>query len=325
MSKITPFHLDIDKYMLDCSARGLSSKTLSSYEQTLKLFARYCEDTFGIDDSRKLKAEHLNAYIRDVRERGKFKINGFESAKNYPERREDFGKKVSETTIANYTRNIKAYYAYLYEERYITKNVMQDVKTPKPARKMKMLLEDNEVMQFFRAFDVTRFDQYRDWILAQLIFDCGARISELTATVIADFDLRNNALLLRETKNKKERIVYYSDSMKRLLRSWFDYKDRYSSAEYAFPTNRGSRVKIEGVERSFRLRARDCGIHVTPHLLRNNFAKRYLINGGDLATLSRLLGHSSLEVTANIYLDFSDREVMRKYQKHSPLDNLRKK
>lgn len=92
-----------------------------------------------------------------------------------------------------------------------------------------------------------------------------------------------------------------------------------------FPQIEAPRVKIEGVERSFRLRARDCGIHVTPHLLRNNFAKRYLINGGDLATLSRLLGHSSLEVTANIYLDFSDREVMRKYQKHSPLDNLRKK
>lgn len=322
MGKITPFMLDIDRYMLDCSAKGLSPKTLKSYEQTLRLFARYCHEVFDIDDSRVLKAEHLNAYIRDVRERGKFKNAGFEEAKNHPTNRKDFGKPVSETTIANYVRNIKAYYSYLYEERWISTNAMKDVSTPKPKRKMKQLLEDNEVKQFFRAFDVTRFDQYRDWIIAQLIFDCGARISELTATVTADFDLRNNALLLRETKNRKERIVYYSDTMKRLLRSWFDYKDRYSNADYAFPTNRGTRVRVEGIERSFRLRAADCKTHVTPHLLRNNFAKRYLINGGDLATLSRLLGHASLEVTANIYLDFADKEIMRKYQQHSPLQNL---
>lgn len=322
MAKITPFMLDIDRYMLDSTAKGLAPKTLSSYEQSLKLFARYVQDVFEIEDGRKLKAEHLRAYIRDVRERGKYKIIGHEAAKNSPTHRKDFGKKVSETTVANYTRNIKAFYSYLLEERWTDTNLMKDVTVPKPARKMKVLLEDNEIKQFFRAFDVTKFDQYRDWIIAQLIFDSGIRISELTATVVADFDLRNNALLLRETKNKKERIVYYSDTMKRLLRSWFDYKDRYGNSEWAFPTNRGTRVRVEGLERSFRLRAADCHIHVTPHLLRNNFAKRYLINGGDLATLSRLLGHASLEVTASIYLDFADKEIMRKYQKHSPLGNL---
>lgn len=322
--KITEFELDIDRYMLDCSAKGLSAKTLKSYEQTLRLFARYLEETFEITDSKIVGAEHLRAYIRDIEKRGKFEISASGNPKNHPERRQDYGKQVSKTTIANYVRNIKAYYSYLYQERHIRKNPMKDVKAIKPERKVKPMLEDREIMQFFRAFDVTKFDQYRDWIMAQLIFDCGARISELSATVDADYDLRNNALLLRETKNGKERFVYFSDTMRRHLKSWFNYKDRYTNCAYTFPTIRGNRVRIEGVERSFRLRARDVGLHVTPHLLRNNFAKRYLINGGDLATLSRLLGHASVEVTASIYLDFADKEIMQKYRQHSPLQNLDK-
>lgn len=44
---------------------------------------------------------------------------------------------------------------------------------------MKVMLEDNQLKQFFKSFDVTKFDQYRDWIVARLIFDTGSQIGEL--------------------------------------------------------------------------------------------------------------------------------------------------
>ncbi|MCL1700626.1 tyrosine-type recombinase/integrase [Lysinibacillus sp. Bpr_S20] len=319
---ISPFLIEVDRYMLDCSAKGLSPKTLKSYEQTLRLFARYLFDNFEIDDVKSVKAEHVRAYIRSIEERGKFEVSADETPVNYPERRGDFGKPVSKTTIANYVRNIKAFYSHLYSEQLIRSNPLKDLKNVKPERKIKVMLEDNELKQFFRSFDVTKFDQYRDWVIARLIFDTGARIGELLEVVVSDIDLRGNALLLRKTKNSKQRFVYYSEKTRKHLRSWLAYKDRYSDSSYVFPTNRGTKLRIEGVERSFRLRSKDVGLQVTPHLLRNNFAKRYLVNGGDLATLSRLLGHASVDITAQIYLDFADKEVMKKYRQHSPLENL---
>jgi len=319
---ISPFLIEIDRYMLDCSAKGLSPKTLKSYEQTLRLFARYLLDNFEIDDVKSVKAEHVRAYIRSIEERGKFEVSADETPVNYPERRGDFGKPVSKTTIANYVRNIKAFYSHLYSEQLIRSNPLKDLKNVKPERKIKVMLEDNELKQFFRSFDVTKFDQYRDWVIARLIFDTGARIGELLEVVVADIDLRGNALLLRKTKNGKQRFVYYSEKTRKHLRSWLAYKDRYSDSSYVFPTNRGTKLRIEGVERSFRLRSKDIGLQITPHLLRNNFAKRYLVNGGDLATLSRLLGHANVDITAQIYLDFADKEVMKKYRQHSPLENL---
>lgn len=319
---LNPFLVEIDRYMLDCSAKGLSPKTLKSYEQTLRLFARYLLDNFEIDDVKSVKTEHIRAYIRSIEERGKFTVSAEESPVNYPERRVDFGKPVSKTTIANYVRNIKAFYSHLYSEQLIRNNPLKDLKNVKPERKIKVMLEDNELKQFFRSFDVTKFDQYRDWVIARLIFDSGARIGEILEVVPSDIDLRSNAILLRKTKSGKQRFVYFSQKTRNHLKSWIAFKDRYTDSIYLFPTNRGTKHRIEGVERSFRLRSRDVGLQITPHLLRNNFAKRYLINGGDLATLSRLLGHASVEVTSQIYLDFADKEVMKKYRQHSPLENL---
>ncbi len=65
------------------------------------------------------------------------------------------------------------------------------------------------------------------------------------------------------------------------------------------------------------------GVSIHPHQLRNNFINYYLVEGnGDFATLSRILGHSSVDVTMKAYLDFTGQEIGRKYQKHSPLNNL---
>ncbi|OAS85209.1 hypothetical protein A6K24_06800 [Metabacillus litoralis] len=53
MSKIE-YHLD--NFMLYCDSKNLSRKTLSSYEQTLKLFLIYLEKEIKITDINKVKS-----------------------------------------------------------------------------------------------------------------------------------------------------------------------------------------------------------------------------------------------------------------------------
>ena len=167
------FDVEIDRFMLDCTAKGLSVKTMKSYEQSLKLFSKWLYVEYEIDSPKQVKAEHLRSYMKNLGERGKYEWSSAENPNNNPKAREDYGKKISMTTVANYTRNIKVFFAYLYQEQIIRTNPMKNVKNVKSERKMKVMLEDNELKQFFRAFDVTKFDQYRDWIIARLIFDTG--------------------------------------------------------------------------------------------------------------------------------------------------------
>lgn len=92
-----------------------------------------------------------------------------------------------------------------------------------------------------------------------------------------------------------------------------NYRDRYSDAPLFFPTIRGTQLEIRNYEKALRDAGQKVGIMIHPHQLRNNFAKYYILNGGDWFSLCRILGHSSVEVTQRAYLDFSDEEIGKKY------------
>ena len=83
-------------------------------------------------------------------------------------------------------------------------------------------------------------------------------------------------------------------------------------------------MQVRNYEANFRryLKRTTITKHVTPHTLRNNFAKRCLLSGMDIYTLSRILGHSSVKVTEKAYLDVKDHELRKKYVQHSPLEKV---
>lgn len=48
------------------------------------------------------------------------------------------------------------------------------------------------------------------------------------------------------------------------------------------------------------------------------------MQGGDIYTLSRILGHSSVKVTEEAYLDLDENDLRINYQRYSPLANLKR-
>ena len=83
---------------------------------------------------------------------------------------------------------------------------------------------------------------------------------------------------------------------------------------------------VRQFERNFRVYRDRAGItkDITPHGLRNNFAKRCLMTGMDIYTLSRILGHSSVTVTEKAYLDLTVTDIKKNYQRFSPLENMKR-
>ena len=69
---ITRLDYLIDEYMVYCRSRQLREKTLISYEQTLRLFERWCLEQMKIDDASIITESVIRRYINDLQERGKF-------------------------------------------------------------------------------------------------------------------------------------------------------------------------------------------------------------------------------------------------------------
>jgi len=319
---MTDFDFQLDNFMLYCSSKNLSRKTLASYEQTLKLFGKYLQEHFQIEEVKKVQSGHIRQYIKYLRERGKYTVvNKAESKdKNHPENRTDYKKDVSMTTIANYVRNIKVFFNYLYEvEREIPKNPVESVENPKVQRKVKKILAAEEIKKVLGQFDTAAFHGYRNYTITRLLLDTGIRIGECLSLQPEHFDFKHKSILIKNPKNRQERFVYFSFKSANEIKQWMRYKDRYSESPFLFPTTRGTQLEIRNYEKALREAGERVGVPIHPHQLRNNFAKYYILNNGDWFSLCRILGHSSVEVTQKAYLDFTDEEIGRKYQKHSPL------
>ena len=59
-----------------------------------------------------------------------------------------------------------------------------------------------------------------------------------------------------------------------------------------------------------------------PHAFRHGFAIQYVMNGGDLATLSDLMGHESVQTTQDFYAVFKRDELRRKHNEFSAVATM---
>lgn len=326
---MTKFDYEIDDFMCCCQSKGLSKKSMRSYEQTLRLFAKYLEEEKKIYSTKEVTKEAVRDYIAYLRERGKYTIISNENSRewNKPQNRTDYSKPIKNTTINNYIRNLKVYFNFMEESYMIKVNPFEKVKFLKSQRKKKAFIKDEEFYKLLKCLDTTKYAEYRDYVIIQLIFDTGMRVGETLLIEMDNLDLVNRAIELKaeNTKAKTSRVVFFSIKMCEILKKWIRFKDRYIESNFLFPVQlRDKPLLTNNFEKNYRKYCQRVGIEeCSPHGLRNNFGKRFLMSGGDIYTLSRILGHSSVKVTENCYLDLDDEDIRKNYQKYSPLANLK--
>ena len=66
------FDFYIDEYLYYCQSRRLRPKTMSSYEQTLRLFERWTREQKGIESPLEVREQTIRHYICDLQDRGKY-------------------------------------------------------------------------------------------------------------------------------------------------------------------------------------------------------------------------------------------------------------
>ena len=317
----------VEVYMEECHSRQLRPKTMLSYEHTLKLFSFWLTGRKKISRIEDIKEKHIREYIIELQTRGKYTVRPSGYEQNFPENRKDYEKPVSSITINNYLRNMKAFFSWAQETEIISATPMRRIKALPEERKPREYLEDDEVKELLRCLDKSYFPDYRDYIAIMLMLDSGTRLGETLSIEIDEVDLIAKCVHLpaSKTKGRKSRTVFFSSRTATEMRRWLEFKDRYCESEYLFPVKHsGGMLRTADFEKNFRKYLKRIGVkkHITPHTLRNNFAKRCLLAGMDIYTLSRLLGHASVEMTEKAYLDITSNDLKMKYTQFSPVEGI---
>jgi len=151
----------------------------------------------------------------------------------------------------------------------------------------------------------------RDYALVLFLADTGVRRSGLLSLTWDDVLLDIRRALVRE--KGKVRMVFFGEETERALRRWRE--EAPPDEPRVFP------LTENGLYDLLRRLAQRAGVEgpYNPHAFRHALARRLLMNGGNLAQVSQILGHSTVEVTVRFYGRFSVDELQRFHARYNRL------
>jgi site-specific recombinase XerD len=174
--------------------------------------------------------------------------------------------------------------------------------------------------------DTTTYVGQRDYTITLLLLDSGLRVSELCELKMEDVRLEEGLLKVLG-KGNKERLIPVGRQVQKLM---WHYIGRFRPSpamprvSNVFLTDDGyplCKDRVEKLLTRYGKLAGLTGVRCSPHTFRHTAAVSFLRNGGDVFSLQRLLGHSSLEMTRR-YCQLADIDVQKAHMRASPVDNL---
>jgi integrase/recombinase XerD len=169
-------------------------------------------------------------------------------------------------------------------------------------------------------------ESYRDSVIILILLDTGLRVSELINLKIDNVWL-DEGLIKVLGKGNKERLVPIGKQIRKLLWRYINqYRPETArpNLDNLFLTRDGrplTKNRVDSIMKRYGKIAELTGIRCSPHTLRHTFAINYLRNGGDVFSLQKILGHSSLEMTRR-YCELANADIKKAHAIASPVDNL---
>ena len=166
-----------------------------------------------------------------------------------------------------------------------------------------------EVDALLDAPDRCTWSGQRDAVLFTVLYNTGARVSEVTGLRIADVLLERASALHLRGKGRKERVVPLWKNTAALLRSWFVCIDQSPDAP-VFPNRAGKPLSRSGVENRLRVAITKAPYRcpslverrISPHTLRHTTAMHLLQSGVDITVIALWLGHKD-PTTTHLYVE----------------------
>ena len=273
--------------------RGVSPHTLASYRDAFELFLGYLEQRTGRAASaltlEDLDAPNVLGFLDHLEtERG-----------NSPRTRN-----LRLTAIRSFWRyaSVRQPSALPIAQRVLA------IPTKRFDRPALVYLSREEIQALLDAPDPSTWCGQRDAVLFAVLYNTGARVSEITDLRVSDV-LVGRASLQLQGKGRKQRVVPLWKSTVRLLRAWLSHIDRSPDAPL-FPNRSGKPLSRHGVIHRLQValaRAEKrcpslAAKTISPHTIRHTSAMHLLQAGVDITVIAMWLGHESTETT-HLYIE----------------------
>ena len=304
-------------------AEQVRSSTIRNYMNHIEYLTDYLTEVKAYNQPKlkDLTAELIRDYIHYLLyERLRYK--GIEG-------RQDKTMGLSPNTVNIRLRTLRTMSRYWANEGYIEANFMEQVN---PIRidepEDRQGLSDAEIDLLLHSYDETSYADYRDLILIYLLLDTGLRINEAVGLTSERIDYDRLVLYVpsRVAKNRRNREVPISvEVSKKLLELHSETSGYFGDSERIFFNAYGEPFTADAFRKRLNRRKNRLGLErLSPHMFRHTFGRNFLLNGGDIATLKRILDHADIETTRK-YAVMDNEDIKMQHNRYSPLKDVLKR
>lgn len=291
----------IDEFEQYCRIeKNLSSLTIESYKQELNTFKQFLENKILLDEIDKEDIREFFNYLHTL--------------------------ELKRSSIAHYVTCLNVFFRFCLREAFIKDNPMRVIKQPKSAKTLPVVLNEQEVddlMKVAYEFSKENAIHYRNFVMVELMYAAGLRISELTHLTLNDLHFSKELNIVRCIgKGSKERLVPIASFVSDLLENYiFNIRPELLKEDnnYLFLNYQGNPISRQSCWKMIKSLALSANIHknISPHTLRHSFATHLLNHGADLRSIQEMLGHANI-TTTTIYTHITNAKTMEEYKKYHP-------
>lgn len=283
------------EHILYCEARRLRPCTIENYRRNYRLLEECLGKDFIVSQ---FDESVINEYIKYI-------------STHYSNKA---------TTINTRIRYIRLLLNFAYERDYC-KHIK--VVSVKECRENKIPLMKEEVQKLIAKPKEPSYNEYRMWVIVNLVLSTGIRSRNVREVRVNDLDLHNRTLFLKDTKAHKSQTLYLNKSVVKILGDWLKLT-QLSKESPLFPSFYGDEMASATLKCAFRRYAYDRGVKTSLHILRHTYARDLVKADVNPIIIKELLNHQSLEVTQRYIRLFSSEiqeatdglDTLAQYQKN---------
>ncbi|MGN6522229.1 MAG: site-specific tyrosine recombinase XerD [Actinomycetes bacterium] len=265
--------------------RGLAANTLESYRRDLRRYRSYLRQ-HGVSSLNDVDARAVESFLRALREG------------------DDEHQPLSASSAGRAVVAVRGLHKFALREGWLQDDPASEVRPPATPKRLPKAIPLSEVEALLEAAGVGEGARpLRDRALLEVLYGCGARISEAVGLDVDDVDLEQASVRLLG-KGSKERLVPLGSFARRaveayLVRARPELAAQGRGTAALFLNARGGRLTRQGAWGILHNAADRAGLtgHLTPHTLRHSFATHLLDGGADVRVVQELLGHASVTTT----------------------------
>ena len=272
---------------------GKSDDTVKSYVNNLRRFFRYLQQE-NVSSTSVIKRNDVTGYRTYL-----------------------LNKRYRPGTINNALAAISAYCEYLKE----TGTLSKDTSILKKKKDWIRNADDpNETIEVFSESEIAQLLFYvkqekvscRNRFIVYVLMYTGMRISEICNLKMVDIDLENRRISVVGKGNIYRRIPLREDVVY-MMKEYVEQereKSKFADSEYLIVTQRSAKMDRTAMLTWFWRLSAELGFRIYPHKFRHTFCTRLIQLGVPILTVSKLVGHSSPQMTARYYVKIGMNEKL---------------